>query len=366
MTFLKKNPVMLIAALAAVISCIFIPPDGSYLQYFDFKTLTCLFCTLAVVCALKNIYFFRIVSAKIITVFTTTRSAIIALVYITFLGSMLIANDMALITFLPLGYYVITSTNNRKHLAFTFIMQNIAANLGGMLTPFGNPQNLFMYSYYNIPTMEFVEIMLLPFAVSVTLITICCLFVKKEKLVIAQECDIPLNKKKAILYGVLFVLSIVIVFRIIPYWIGLIVIPLVLLFTDRHALRRVDYPLLLTFCFFFVFSGNVSRIPAVSEFVGGLIEKNTLLFGTLSCQFISNVPSAILLSHFTENYRELLVAVNIGGTGTLIASLASLITFREYAQCEPKKIGSYLRQFTAYNFGILIVLLVLMSFVFGV
>ncbi len=365
MSFIKKNPVMLIAALAAVISCLFIPPDGNYLEYFDFKTLTCLFCTLAVVCALKNIYFFRIVSAKIITIFTTTRSAIIALVYITFLGSMLIANDMALITFLPLGYYVITSTGNQRYLAFTFIMQNIAANLGGMLTPFGNPQNLFMYSYYEIPTMEFMEIMLLPFLVSVALISICCLFVKNEKLVIKQECDIPLNKKKALLYGGLFLFSIVIVFRMIPYWIGLIVIPLVLFFTDRHALRRVDYPLLLTFGFFFIFSGNVSRIPAVSHFVGGLIEQNTLLFGTLSCQVISNVPSAILLSHFTDNYRELLVAVNIGGAGTLISSLASLITFREYVQCEPNKIGSYLKQFTAYNFGILGILLILMSLVFG-
>ena len=163
MSFLKKNPVMCIALFIAIVSSFFIPPDAKYLSYFDVKTLVSLFCTLAVVCALKNIYFFRIIASKIVSVFKTTRSAITALVYITFIGSMLIANDMALITFLPLGYYVITSTGSKDHLAFTFIMQNIAANLGGMLTPFGNPQNLYLYNYFQIPNLEFMQIMLLPF-----------------------------------------------------------------------------------------------------------------------------------------------------------------------------------------------------------
>ncbi len=365
MTFIKKNPVMCIAFLAAAISAFFVPPDAEYLNYFDFKTLTCLFCTLAVVCAFKDIYFFRIISAKIVSVFTTTRSAIIALVYITFIGSMIIANDMALITFLPLGYYVISSTNNQRYLAFTFIMQNIAANLGGMLTPFGNPQNLYMYTYFNISNGEFIRIMLLPFIISMTLITLCCLFVKNDKLIIRQEYNKTLDKKRTTLYSILFVLAVIIVFRIVPYWVGLIIIPTILLIADSHALREVDYPLLLTFCAFFIFSGNVARIPAVSNFIGNLIGDHTMLFGVMSCQLISNVPSAILLSHFTENYRQLLVAVNIGGAGTLIASLASLITFREYMKNEPQKCGSYLKQFSLYNFGILAVLTLVMGVVFG-
>ena len=365
MTFVKKNPVMCIAFAAAIISAFFVPPDMEYLGYFDLKTLTCLFCTLAVVCAFRDIYFFRIISAKIVSVFKTTRSAVIALVYITFIGSMIIANDMALITFLPLGYYVITSTGNHRYLAFTFIMQNIAANLGGMLTPFGNPQNLYMYSYFNISNGEFIHIMLLPFIISMTLITLCCFIVKNERLIIKQQFDMPLNKKRTVLYSILFLLSIIIVFRIIPYWVGLIVIPLVLLVADPHALHAVDYPLLLTFCAFFVFSGNVARIPAVSNFVSELVNEHTLLFGVLSCQFISNVPSSILLSHFTENYRQLLVAVNIGGAGTLIASLASLITFREYIKNEPDKAGSYIKQFSLYNFGILAILILAMGAVLG-
>ncbi|MBR5155598.1 MAG: citrate transporter [Clostridia bacterium] len=365
MTFIKKNPVMCIAICVALISTISVPPDIKYLEYFDLKTLTCLFSTLAVVCALKNIYFFRIISSKIISIFKTTRSAVIALVYITFIGSMLIANDMALITFLPLGYYVITSTNNHKFLAFTFIMQNIAANLGGMLTPFGNPQNLYMYNYFNIPSGEFVSIMLLPFLISITLITLCCMFIKNEPLVIQRSYEAVLDIKRTILYSILFAISIIIVFGVIPYWLGLLVITLALIFLDRDALKSVDYPLLITFCAFFIFSGNVARIPMVINLVGDLVNSHPLIFGTISCQFISNVPSAILLSHFTENYPPLLVAVNIGGTGTLIASLASLITFREYLKSDPENIGIYLKKFTLYNFAFLIILLITMGLIIG-
>ncbi len=365
MAFIKRNPVLCIALFAAFVSAIFVPPDINYFDYFDFKTLTCLFSTLAVVCALKNIYFFRIISSKIVAIFKTTRSAIIALVYITFIGSMLIANDMALITFLPLGYYVITSTDNHKHLAFTFIMQNIAANLGGMLTPFGNPQNLYMYNYFNIPNGEFMQIMLVPFLISVALITLCCMFVKNEPLIIGRSYEAVLDTKRMIIYLVLFALSIVIVFGIIPYWVGLILIAASLLYLDRNALKSVDYPLLLTFCAFFVFAGNIARIPLIISLVGGLVDKHPLVFGTLSCQVISNVPSAILLSHFTDNYAPLLVAVNIGGTGTLIASLASLITFRHYLKNDPQNIGTYLKKFTLYNFGFLIILLVAMGLIMG-
>lgn len=363
--FIKKNIVMCIAALAAVITAIAVPPDREYIGYFDFKTLTCLFCTLTTVSALKNINFFRIIAERIVRAFGNIRSAIIALVYITFIGSMLIANDMALITFLPLGYYVLESTDNKGYLAFTFIMQNIAANLGGMLTPFGNPQNLYLYAYYNIPTAEFVGIMALPFVVSVLLITLCCFVVQKKQLHLEKAMSYKLDAGRTVVYLLLFAFSIAIVFRSIPYWLGLAVILVSMLILDRKALKAVDYPLLLTFCAFFVFSGNLARIPAVDRIIGGLVEKNTLLCGTLSCQVISNVPSAVLLSRFTNNYPQLLVAVNIGGAGTLIASLASLITFGEYSKHEPRKRVNYLRQFSIYNFSILIVLLVVMSIFFA-
>lgn len=354
--FAKKNIVMIIAFAAAFITSFIVPPDKEYLGYFDFKTLSCLFCVLAVVCALKNIKFFYILAQKTVQIFKNIRLAILALVYITFIGSMLIANDMALLTFLPLGYFVLTSTGKEKYMAFTFIMQNIAANLGGMLTPFGNPQNLYLYTAYNIPNGEFMKIMAPPFAVSVLLITICCLiFVKSEPLTLNGKTT-PLNPKRTMLYLALFALSIAIVFRGIPYQIGLIIIPLVLFFADRKALKAVDYPLLLTFVFFFIFAGNMARIDLVRSVMSSLLEKNTLLFSILSCQVISNVPSAILLSQFTSNYQALLVGVNIGGTGTLIASLASLITFREYVKHNPSKVKYYIGIFSLYNFVFLAIL----------
>ena len=308
------------------------------------------------VCALKNIQFFYILAQQIVRLFRNARLSVLALVYITFIGSMLIANDMALLTFLPLGYLMLTTTGKQKYMAFTFVMQNIAANLGGMLTPFGNPQNLYLYTKFEIPVGEFVSIMLLPFVVSVVLITLCCLiFVKPEPLQIqAEKPSLPVGR--TVLYLLLFALSIAIVFRGIPYGVGLVVIPVVLLIVDRKALKMVDYPLLFTFVFFFVFAGNMARIDAVRNLFSGLLEKSTLLMSVLSCQVISNVPSAILLSQFTDNYRQLLLGVNIGGVGTLIASLASLITFREYTSHNPGKTGYYLRYFSLFNFGFLIIL----------
>ncbi len=360
--FIKNNMVMCIAALAALITMFIVPPDQEYLGYFDVKTLTCLFCVLAVVCAYKNINFFYILAQKIVKSFKSTRRAILALVYITFIGSMLIANDMALLTFLPLGYFVLSTAGRTKYMAFTYIMQNIAANLGGMLTPFGNPQNLYLYTKFNIPNGEFVQIMFLPFIVAVALITVCCLFVKDEPLEI-RDAPAKMSTPRVLLYTALFALAIAIVFRGIPYWIGLIVIPAVLLFADRKALKMVDYPLLLTFVFFFVFAGNMARIELVKNVFAWLMNKSTLLFSVLSCQVISNVPSAILLSQFTENYRDLLIGVNIGGVGTLISSLASLITFREYTKSNPGKTGYYMGMFSAFNFGFLLILTVLMMII---
>ena len=356
-SFLRKNLVMAVALVAAIVTSVIVPPDREYLDYFDVKTLTCLFCVLAVVCALKNIQFFYILAKKIVQYFRTARMAILVLVYITFIGSMLIANDMALLTFLPLGYLVLSSTGKQKYMAFTFVMQNIAANLGGMLTPFGNPQNLYLYTKFQIPNLEFMQIMALPFGIAVLLITLCCLvFVKPEPLEVADE-KVRLPLWRTIAYLGLFALAIAIVFRGIPYWIGLIVIPVALLVADRKALKMVDYPLLLTFVFFFVFAGNMARIGLVRNLFSMLLNKSTLLFSILSCQFISNVPSAILLSQFTENYRELLLGVNIGGVGTLIASLASLITFREYTAHNPGKSGYYIKTFSLFNLAFLVILI---------
>ncbi len=355
--FIKKNVMMLIAVLAALISAFFVKPDSAYLDYFDFKTLTCLFCVLAVVCAFKNIAFFELLAAQIVKNCKNIRITVLVLVYITFFGSMLITNDTALLTFLPLAYTTLKRTGKEKYTAFTFIMQNMAANLGGMITPFGSPQNLFLYSNYAIPNGEFFSIMLPPFLLSLVLITICCVFVKPDPISINGETE-KTDPKKAAIYGILFAFSVALVFRVFPYYIGLPVVITALLILDRKALAAVDYPLLATFAAIFVFSGNLSRIEAVKVFFSSLLERNTLICAALSSQVISNVPAAILLSNFTSDYAGLLVGVNIGGVGTIIASLASLITLREYVSRFPEKQGPYFAEFSVYNFGFLAILLV--------
>lgn len=360
--FAKHNAVMLAAFFAAAVTVIFVPVDASYAGYLDFKTLVCLFCVLAVVCALRDANFFYVLACRIVRVFKTSRMCVLALVYITFLGSMLITNDTALLTFLPLGYFVLASTGKQRYLPFTFIMQNMAANLGGMLTPFGNPQNLYLYTKYNIPTSDFLHIMLPPFLVSMLLITVCCLFVKSEPLTVSEN-NAEFKPRSAALYLALFALAVAVVLRAVPLWVGLAVIPAVLIVSDRHALQAVDYSLLLTFVFFFVFAGNMARIDAVRDFFSMLMEKNTLFYSALSCQIISNVPSAILLSQFTQNYAELLRGVNIGGAGTLIASLASLITFSEYMRHEPAGAKRFIIEFSIFNFAFLAVLLIIFSIV---
>ena len=354
--FAKEQFVLTIAVIAMLITCLFVPVDAQYLEYFNWRTLATLFCTLAVVSAFSHIHVFEILSKNIVLKLHNLRNATLGLVLITFVGSMLLANDMALLTFLPLGFYVLNSTDHKEAMGFTFIMQNIAANLGGMVTPFGNPQNLYLYAYYNIDTLEFVKIMLPTFITATVLILLVCCFVKPTPLQLKKDTDYVLDKRRSVIYGILFIASILIVFRMIPYFLGTVVITIILYMLDKKAIKEVNYPLLATFCVFFVFSGNMARIPAVNNFFIQILPMNTLLFGILSCQVISNVPSAVLLSHFTSDYHSLLPAVNIGGCGTLIASLASLITFSEFKKHNPDQVKRYLVQFSMMNFGFVIVL----------
>ena len=355
-SFIKRNTVFCVAAFAALLTCFFVPPDAEYLSYFDWRTLACLFITLAVVCALGNVKFFTILARKLVMVAGNLRGLFLMLVVITFIGSMIIANDMALITFLPLGYFALSVGKKEKYMAYLFILQNISANLGGMLTPFGNPQNLYLYSFFEIPTDEFVSIMFPPFLLAIAMLALACFLVKPEKLHIDEDFPEKFHTKKTLLYFALFFLSVLIVLRVMPFWVGLLIIPAVLFFVDKDALLEVDYGLLGTFFFFFVFSGNLARIDAVNEFFSMLLEKDALIVSTLSCQFISNVPSAILLSQFTNDYHSLLLGVNIGGTGTLIASLASLITFSEFRILYPEESKKYLGMFTVINVIFLVVM----------
>lgn len=354
---LKSRIVLIVALVAAAVTCFFVPPDGGYADYFDLDTLSCLFCTLAVVSALKRRRFFEWLATGIVTAFGNMRRVTFALVFVTYFGSMIMANDMALITFLPLGWLVLSSCGKTKYTAFVFVMQNVAANLGGMLTPFGNPQNLYLYSFFEIDAGEFFAIMAIPFAVAFVLIACTCLVVKPEPIRLETHPEPAPPVWRMIVYFVLFALSVMIVFRVFPYYVGLIVVTVALAILEPKCFLRVDYGLLLTFCAFFVFSGNLARIPAVRDLLASVVAMSPLLVGTATCQVISNVPSAVLLSRFTTDYRHLLIAVNIGGLGTPVSSLASLITLGEYRKREPGKTLRYLGLFSLINFSYLAVLI---------
>lgn len=357
----KSNAMPVIAVLAAAVTAVFVPPDAAYLDYYDVKTLVCLLCVLAVVGALRSVGLFPLLAQKLVQVFHTTRGAVTALVGITLIGSMLLTNDTALLTFLPLSWFVLERTGQTKWTALTFILQNCAANLGGMLTPFGNPQNLYLFNHYNIPSGEFLSIMLPPFLLSTALILLCCLFLPCERLSVPQQEVLP-DKRCAAIYGVLFCVAVAMVLRGIPYWLGLIVIVAALLVLDCRALLGVDWGLLVTFAAFFTFSGNMARIEPVRQLFRQLLTHGVMPVAVLTSQIISNVPAAILLSRFTDDYPGLLVGVNIGGAGTLVASLASLITFREYTKHVKGQAGRFMALFSAISFGFLAVLLAAMTF----
>ncbi len=357
--FAKKEVVLSVAIVAAIITMFFVPIDAEYLNYFEFKTLIALFCMLAVVAGLKNTSVFEFVSRKLIALFKTRRAVIYTLVYGTFLFDMIVANDMSLITFLPLTFLVLHTTGNDKYLAYTFILQTVAANMGGMITPYGNPQNLYLYSFFNIGITEFFSI-LLPQALVVALgLFVAVLFVKNDKLQLINDDKIVIKKKELIIYGILFVFVILSIFRVVPHLITLALVIVTILIVDIKRFKYVDYALLSTFCVFFVFSGNIARIDAVRELIETIVTENTLIAGIVSCQFISNVPTAIFLSKFTTNYPDLLIAVNIGSLGIIISSLASLITLKEFLKHQPKKLKMYMGLFTAVNTSFLIVLMTL-------
>ncbi len=352
----KKQPVLCIAILAMLVTCFFVHPDKEYFGYFDVKTLACLFCTLEVVCGFARIHTFELAAEKIVDSLSNTRNVITGVVFITYIGSMLLANDMALLTFLPLGYFVLETTNKKKYMAYTFVLQNIAANLGGMITPFGNPQNLYLYSYYDIPTVQFVKIMFLPFFSALLLIVICCVVIPKEPMELAHQEDYKFHARRTILYSVLFLVSILAVLRIVPYLVCTALVTIVMFFADKKSLKDVNYPLLATFMVFFVFSGNMARISAVQKLFSVIIPGRVLLFSILCCQCFSNVPTAVMLSHFTGDFSNLLVAVNVGGLGTPIASLASLITLSEYRHRDKEHMKKYLVTFALLNVLFLVVI----------
>ncbi|MBE5884581.1 MAG: citrate transporter [Lachnospiraceae bacterium] len=365
----QKETVLCIAVLLAVISSFIILPDKEYAGYIDFRTLAILFCLMSVMAGLQQLGVFRMIAQKLLARVTGSGQLISLLVLLCFFFSMLITNDVALITFVPFTFTVLRllgEEQERKLLVPVVILQTIAANLGSMLTPIGNPQNLYLYTKSGLSIGAFVLLMLPYTVISLILLLICCFLLgRKEKdtsLSVSFTEDTVMTGKGRTLavYLLLFALCLLAVVHIVNIWVVLIIVLAVLLIMDRRVLAEVDYSLLLTFVGFFVFIGNMGRIPAFYNFLEGLVSGNEVLTSVVSSQVISNVPAALLLSGFTENYKGLIVGTNLGGLGTLIASMASLISYKYIVrESKEKSIKSrYLIGFTISNILFLVVLLV--------
>ena len=356
--FIKKEMVLSVSFAAAVISMFFVLPDGEYFSYIDFKVLCLLFCLMAVVAGFGELGVFRLLSEKLLVRCGSARALVLVLTMLPFFTSMLLTNDVALITFVPFAILILTEAREKKLLIPTVVLQTLAANLGSMATPVGNPQNLFLYSYFELSAGEFFLTVLPPAGISLVLLLAAMLLVPKAPLKSASAQSAgTLHKGKLLLFSLLFLLCLASVFRLLNHWVLLGVVAAALFVFHRSLFKKVDYCLLVTFVCFFVFAGNMGRLPAVYELLAGLMETAPLLTPVLASQVISNVPAAVLLSGFTETFRELLLGVNIGGLGTPVASLASLISMKYYFASSGAEKGKYLLWFTVGNIAGLIVLL---------
>ena len=355
-SFVRREPVLLIAALAAMVSCFFVPPDAEYLGYLDLRTLSLLYCLMTVVAGLRQAGLFAHLAHSLCQRTTSLRALALLLVLLCFFSSMLITNDVALLTFVPFAVVVLGMADRKKELIHIVVLQTVAANLGSMLTPVGNPQNLFLYSYYDLSIGDFLRVTLPVWLLSLLLISVSCLLFDRSRMEIFLGEEPGIDRRGLILYLALFVLCLTVVLRLLSWPVMLASLLAVLLIFDRRILLKADVMLLLTLVAFFIFSGNLARIAAVSALLRRLLAGREYPVTLLTSQIISNVPAALLLSGFTDQSRALLLGVNIGGLGTPIASLASLISMKLYSHSDHAHTGRYLLEFTAVSLILLLIL----------
>ena len=360
--FIKKEAVLCAALLLAMISSFFIKPSVNYITYLDYRVLVLLFCLMLVVAGFKNLGIFQLLGEKLCSLVHTTRGLTFVLVNLCFFASMLITNDVSLITFIPFTLSVYAMAGCEKVLIPVVVLETIAANLGSMLTPVGNPQNLLLYSVSGMSMGDFILHMLPLTCVSYVAIVVYIFFIPDQHIILhgnqSQDTKKWLNVR-FIVYCILFLICLGNVTHLISsYWTVGLIVAVTIFIVNRRLFTQVDYSLLMTFVGFFIFIGNMKQIPVINQWLQGIIKGNELLVGIVSSQIISNVPAAMLLSGFTTDYKQLLYGVNIGGLGTLIASMARLISYRFYARTYQEQKGRYFRVFTIYNVVLLVLLYV--------
>lgn len=348
-SFVKNEIVLIISFVLASGSAFIIKPSADYLGYIDFKTLALLFCLMAVMAGFSKLGLFDFLAKKLLSGVGSVKQLSFVLCLFCFFSAMVITNDVALITFVPFTVEALNLSGRKDKLIIIVALETVAANLGSMLTPIGNPQNLYLFSAFEMSLGSFVGAVL-PYAVlSLFLVITATLFTGKEKTDCRKDEKSSLNfGMNGTVYSILFILALLTVFNVIPYFVTLAATVAALLIFDRKTITKVDYSLLLTFVFLFVFIGNLGKIEAVNEFLKNAVTGREVLAGIAASQVFSNVPAAILLAGFTDNAKDLLIGVNLGGLGTLIASMASLISFKLVVK-EKVKTGRYLLVFTLVN-----------------
>lgn len=363
-SFIKKETVLLAAWVLALISAFFVKPSGEYLGYIDFRSLGILWSLMVIMQGLKQNGVFSFVGTRLLAKTRKVWQLSAVLIFLCFFCSMFITNDVALITFVPFAVMMLQSCKKEELMMPVIVLQTVAANLGSMLTPIGNPQNLYLFGVSQMGVGEFVRFMLPYTILSGVLLIVCICFLKgKSDPVDAaiSEKELLTNERgrveKACVYTGLFVLSLFVVGRVLDYRYMVAIVFVVVFFMEKKTIFHVDYSLLLTFVGFFIFTGNMGKIQTVSNLLQQVIQGREVVLGVLISQCISNVPATLLLSGFTEEYKKLLLGVNIGGLGTLIASMASLISYKIFANTCNKEKGRYFIHFTMINIVFLIVLL---------
>ena len=360
--FLKKEIVLVIATVLAITSSLISTPK---LSYIDFKVLILLFNLMIVVAAFKELKVLDNIAIGLLKKCNTYTSISFALIFITFIASMIVTNDVALITFVPLSIVIAKKAN--IDVLKIVIFQTLAANLGSSFTPMGNPQNLFIYSYYNLSPLDFFKITVPIVILAIVFLSILILKDKNMKLKLDLSDVIIENKRDVVLFSLLFGIILLSVFHLIDYKITFVITIITVLVLNKKLFKEIDYSLLITFIGFFIFIGNISTMDVVRSFMENILnsEKSTFISSILASQVISNVPATMLLSGFTGHFKELLLGVNIGGMGTLIASLASVISYKIYTGEFREKNDKYLRKFNLYNLlGLAIFVPIIYLFIF--
>lgn len=368
--FFKQETVLCAAFALAALSMLFVPPDGKYIGYVDFRTLAILFCLMSVMAGLQKSGVFQCVAQALLSRVNKAWQLVLILVLLCFFSSMLVTNDVALITFVPFTLVVLgmIGPQAKQQLVVPIVvLQTIAANLGSMLTPIGNPQNLYLYGKAGLSLGAFV-LLTLPYVAAALLVLLIWSLVQSKayhgpvRVSFAEDAQLTGSRAHLAVYALLFVLDLLTVARIVPYGAALGITILALLLADRHIFLRVDYSLLLTFVGFFIFIGNIGRLPVFSQILQQIVSGSEVPVAVAASQVISNVPAALLLSGFTQDLSALIIGVNLGGLGTLIASMASLISYKLIVREERQVKGAYFRYFTATNICFLMILLVFSLF----